>query len=69
MKNETIARWTTGLRTGAALCWIAILFGVLAMSMAQGCSTARAVGRLVQAVGEDMEGAAEGIENQIVDRN
>lgn len=69
MKNESVNRWTRGLWSGAALCWVVVLFAVLVLSMAQGCSTARAVGRLVQAVGEDMEGAAEGIERQIVERN
>ena len=58
MKNESVNRWTRGLWSGAALCWVVVLFAVLVLSMAQGCSTARAVGRLVQAVGEDMEGAA-----------
>ena len=70
MKNETIKRWTDGLRAGAAVTWIVLIIGLLVVAATQsGCSTARAMGKLVQAFGEDMEGAAEGIERQIVERN
>lgn len=67
--KQTINRWTRALWSGAALCWIVVLFTLLALSMAQGCNTFKAAGRLVQAVGEDMEGAATGIEKNIAERN
>jgi len=70
MNKETIERWTKGLWSGAAVTWVVVLVFLLTVAATQtGCSTAKAFGRMISAVGEDFEGAAQGIENNIADKN